>query len=308
MDKTSELELYKNLLKTIADPFFVIGEDGTYLDVFGGAERTLYDDVHSLKGKNIYNFMEREFADFFMEKVRLSFKINTMHSFEYQLETERVKDVPKNGPGGVQWFEARLVPLPSRYSGQRAVVALLINITERKKLQQILKELSYKDPLTLVGNRRYFFEKLDENIDLYAKDKIPCAVIVIDIDNFKNINDTFGHYVGDQVLKELSSILSFSLGKDDYIARFGGDEFVISLVGYRTSTLVLQWADKVREKVEKHLFRAGESELYITISMGITDMLILDNETTSIVCRADKALYEAKNQGRNRVKILLGYA
>lgn len=157
----------------------------------------------------------------------------------------------------------------------------------------------------MVANRRYFFEKLDNHIELYAKDKIPCAIIVLDVDNFKHINDTYGHYVGDQVLKEVSLILSSQLEKDDCIARFGGDEFIISLIGYPSSNLVFQWAEKMRLLIETHVFNVGEIDLRITISLGITDMLMMDSDTTSIVCRADKALYEAKHQGRNKVKLQL---
>lgn len=303
MERSKELELYENLLKTVADPFLVIGEDGMYLDVLGGTDRTLYDDAHALKGRNIYNFMEKEFAIFFMEKVSLTFDMNRIHCFEYPLQTDTIKGVPNTGPGGLQWFEVRMVPLPFLYDGQRAVVALIINISDRKKLQQKLKELSYKDPLTMVGNRRYFFEKLDEHIDLYAKDKVPCAVAVIDVDNFKHINDTYGHYVGDQVLKGVSELLSMGLKENDFIARFGGDEFIVAIIGYTHSDLVLKWADTMRTIIEKHTFVVGDVEISITISMGLTDMLMLDTETTSIVARADKALYEAKHQGRNRVKI-----
>jgi diguanylate cyclase (GGDEF)-like protein/PAS domain S-box-containing protein len=303
MDTPKELGVYESILKTIADPFFIIGENGTYLDVLGGTDRSLYDDAQTLKGKNIYHFMEKEFAQFFMDKVKMTFEMNRLHSFEYKLETETVKGILQNGPGGIQWFEARMFPLQFMYEGQKAVVTLLINITERKKLQQKLKDLSYKDPLTMVGNRRYFFEKLDAHIDIYAKDKTPCAVVVIDVDNFKIINDTYGHYVGDQVLKEISQLLTSGLQKDDYVARFGGDEFIVALIGYAGSDSVLKWADSIRMMIEQHPFIVGDITLFITISMGITDMLIMDGETTSIVSRADKALYEAKHNGRNRVEV-----
>ena len=303
MERSKELELYESILKTIADPFLVIGEDGTYLDVLGGTDRSLYDDAKALKGRNIYNFMDEDFATFFMEKVKITFKMSGIHSFEYQLETASIQGIPKNGPGGLQWFEVRMVALPSMFEGQRAVIALLINTTERKKLQQKLRDFSYKDPLTMVGNRRYFFEKLDEHIDIYAKDKTPCSVAIIDVDNFKLINDTYGHYVGDQVLKKVSELITCELKENDFIARFGGDEFILAVVGYLNSDMVITWANKVRTIIEKHPFTIGDITLSITISMGITDMFIMDGETTSIVSRADKALYEAKHQGRNRVEI-----
>ena len=302
MDRLPRLQLFETVLNTVADPFLIISEDGTYLEVLGGTDRTLYDEASLLKGKNIYRFMEPEFATFFMNKVMMTFEIGRMNCFEYQLETETVQGTGRDGPRGIQWFEARISPLPQKYEGKRAVVAQLINITERKKMQQRLKDLSYKDSLTMVGNRRYFFEKLDTHISEFSQKKVPASILVFDVDNFKQINDTYGHYVGDQVLVNLASMIQSRLAKDDYMARFGGDEFICALIGYSSSDEVIRWANSIRTLIEKTEFCFDTYRFHITISMGITDMLLIDTDTTTIVCRADQALYQAKHNGRNRVE------
>jgi diguanylate cyclase (GGDEF)-like protein/PAS domain S-box-containing protein len=302
MDRLSQLELLATVLNTVADPFIIISEDGVYLEVLGGTDRSLYDEATRLKGHNIHQFMEEDFANFFMDKILATFEMKRMHCFEYQLETESVQGTSRNGPRGMQWFEARVSPLQKKYEGKRAVVAQLINITERKKMQQRLKDLSYKDSLTMVGNRRFFFEKLDNHIALFLRDKVPASIIIIDVDKFKLINDTYGHYIGDQVLVQIASIINSQLGENDYIARFGGDEFICALIGYPSSDKIIRWANTMRNAIESTNFKFDTYEMHITISIGITDMLLIDTNTTTIVCRADQALYQAKHKGRNRVE------
>ena len=91
MNHHAMVDLYENLLRSIADPFFIIYEEGTYLDVFGGTERSLYDDAQTLKGKNIYDFMEVQFAQSFMQEVKRTLRNNMLHSFEYQLAPDTVQ-------------------------------------------------------------------------------------------------------------------------------------------------------------------------------------------------------------------------
>jgi diguanylate cyclase (GGDEF)-like protein/PAS domain S-box-containing protein len=300
MDRQAMLDLYENLLKSIADPFFIISDDGTYLDVFGGTERSLYDDAVALKGRNIYDFMEKDFAEFFMNQVHRTLEGTALNSFEYQLATETVDGIPKDGPGGTQWFEARLFPLESLFDGQRVVTALILNITERKHLQQKLRELSYQDSLTKVPNRRYFFEHLGEQLDMYTQDKIPLVVMILDIDHFKQINDTYGHYAGDQVLRQLVAVIQEVVPKHAIVARFGGDEFILSIT--RTPLPhAMELAELLRLSIHRHNFIFGESSLPITVSIGVSDVTIFDTDTATIVSRADKALYLAKEQGRDRV-------
>ncbi len=300
MDNQNISELYMNLFKTIPDPFFIVSESGTYLEVLGGIERSLYDDASSLKGRNIYEFSEKSFADFFMDQVHKTLDTGMLNCFEYQLETRKV-DLPKNGPGGIQWFEARLYPLANLYHGQRAVTAMIINISERKTMQQRLRDLSYMDPLTAVANRRFFLEHLEEELEGFLSDQTPVSVMILDIDHFKLINDSYGHLAGDQVLKDLVTIARSVLRKRDIIARFGGDEFIMSMVGVEIAE-THQIADQLREQVKQHEFSIEGVQLKVTISIGVSNASLYDTDISSIISRADKALYQAKELGRDQVR------
>ncbi len=288
-------ELSQSLFNTIPDPFFVVGEDGTYLEAFGGTERSLYDDGQLLKGKNIYEFMPSEFADFFIQQVKYTLSVGVLNTFDYKLETDQVQLSKKEGPGGTQWFEARMYPLNKLYKGQRAVTVMLINITERRNLQKKLRELSYLDPLTGLYNRRHFLERV--RMHLMEKGKV--HILICDIDHFKIINDTYGHLAGDAVLKEFANRAKELLKHTPAIARFGGDEFVIALTDL-SDEAAFAIAQTLRRAVAETPFPYQDKLLTVHISIGISQVFE-DLEETELIADADRALYQAKEAGRNQV-------
>lgn len=303
MERGAMHGLFENLLGSIADPWFIIAEDGTYLDAFGGTEKTLYDDARSLRGRNIHDFMEPGFATFFMEQVRGCLEGTKLHVFEYQLETGKVDGITKDGPGGMQWFEARIQPLKEPVEGHRAVTALILNITRRKKLQQQLRDLSSRDPLTNLPSRRWFFERFSEQLDLFIRDKVPLAVMILDIDRFKTVNTAYGHFAGDHVLRDLAALLEHLLRTEDALARFGDDEFIIWVEGLAFEA-VMELSEHIRDQVHRHTFSFGETVMSISVSIGVSAVSLFDTDVTGIVSRADKALCLAKERGRNRVERL----
>ena len=303
MENGALTDLSISLFNTIPDPFFVISEDGVYLEVLGGTERSLYDDGTPLRGRNIYEFMQKDFADFFMEHIKQTLQGVTLNCFEYQLETGKV-DLPQlDGPGGIQWFEARMYPMHKPYQGHRAVTVMIINITERRVLHQRLKELSYLDPLTSLANRRYFLERVTEELKEHHLRGTTVHVLLCDIDDFKSVNDTYGHLAGDLVLKEFSNVVKQVLKQAHTLARFGGDEFVISLVGMTTEQ-VLQKCEQLRIAVQEYKFMYEGHRLFVQVSIGFSQVVEEEIEVTSLIGRADKALYRAKENGRNQVMFL----
>jgi diguanylate cyclase (GGDEF)-like protein/PAS domain S-box-containing protein len=296
-------ELSISLFNTIPDPFLVISEDGVYLEVLGGTERSLYDDAHSLKGRNLFDFLEPEFANFFMSKIIETLNGKTLNCFEYELQTEQVDLTTKNGPGGLQWFEARMYPFPSLYKGHRAVTVMLINISERKLLHQRLNDLSYLDPLTAIANRRFFLERITEELQRFLINRVSVHVLLCDIDHFKNINDNYGHLAGDQVLKEFTSIAKSIFSVSHTIARFGGDEFVISVVGL-TSEQVMQKCEQLRQAVQDYPFTYEKQTMNIQVCIGVSEVSAYDADISKLIGRADNALYQAKETGRNKVVFL----
>jgi len=175
-----------------------------------------------------------------------------------------------------------------------------------KKLNVELKELSSKDPLTQLYNRRYFAEAASTMQSLSVRNNHHnISIIILDVDNFKNINDTYGHAIGDKVIVSLARILEDNCRKSDIVARFGGEEFVILL--YNTSiTFAQNIAENIRKNVEDFMMEIKDEELKFTLSLGVAQFEPqLDKDIECTINRADKALYRAKTSGKNKVLVNL---
>ncbi|MEN2985181.1 MAG: GGDEF domain-containing protein [Thermodesulfovibrionaceae bacterium] len=183
----------------------------------------------------------------------------------------------------------------------------IVNLTRKleKKNAQLkedintVKNIMNKDPLTGILNRRGFEKMLKKQISFALRHKLPLSVVMIDIDYFKKINDTYGHETGDKVLKIFAKTLEKSIRQEDIVGRFGGEEFVIAFPNTKIEQ-ALSAAERIRQKIEKMKIKAINGN--ITASFGITELLLADDEER-ILKRADEALYEAKRGGRNRCEI-----
>ncbi|MNP25795.1 Response regulator PleD [compost metagenome] len=158
-----------------------------------------------------------------------------------------------------------------------------------------LVELSVTDKLTGLKNRRYFQEKIEDQIILYRKVDKPFSVILLDIDHFKKVNDTWGHQTGDDVLERLAKILQAYSRKGDIVARYGGEEFVLILPDMDIDE-AKAIAERLRTAVAGSIWNTGS----ITISIGIATFTPTDSNAT-ILKKADQALYASKENGRNRI-------
>ena len=172
---------------------------------------------------------------------------------------------------------------------------------ELRVLKEKLQKQADKDPLTNLYNRRYFHNIADNILNISFRDKKNVGVIMIDIDFFKKVNDTYGHNVGDIVIKKLANLLLADTRKSDIVARFGGEEFVVLLPDTNKEGS-LKIAQKLREIVEKEIIKIDDEKTFsFTISLGVTTILLKDKNIEPSLDRADKALYIAKENGRNQV-------
>ncbi|GIW66887.1 MAG: hypothetical protein KatS3mg095_0785 [Candidatus Parcubacteria bacterium] len=184
-----------------------------------------------------------------------------------------------------------------------------------KKLLAEIKKLNflaYYDELTKVLNRRGFLENSEKIFQAVAykrkelerriKYRIPLSVIFLDIDNFKKINDTYGHKIGDRVLEIVAKILKTRLRDSDIIGRLGGEEFVVTLIGCDLKS-AQKVAEDLRQKIEKIKIRTSKGIFNITASLGV---VTYDKEKNfrELIDKADKAMYKAKKAGKNRVVVL----
>ena len=169
--------------------------------------------------------------------------------------------------------------------------------TDRLKRELALKDLASKDPLTGLLNRRSGEHLLKKYDDEKRQSKKLLCLIMIDIDNFKKINDTFGHAIGDQILVSSSQLLKKKARNTDSVIRWGGEEFLIIVPDSRLKD-ALEFAERIRKSIEQHIDKEVGR---ITASFGVAE-LSLDESTASLLNRADKALYKAKLDGKNCVK------
>ncbi len=172
-----------------------------------------------------------------------------------------------------------------------------------KEANEQLTLLAMTDPLTGAYNRRYFIDMLKNELLRARRYNYPISVMMIDIDHFKNINDRFGHNIGDQVIIEVVNISSDFLRKSDVFSRFGGEEFII-LLPETTLELATTIAERLCAKIANSPIDIPKKNLVITVSAGVTQVEAHEDTLEKIIKRADTALYQAKQQGRNRVVVL----
>ncbi len=186
--------------------------------------------------------------------------------------------------------------------GRRTIVKLVLQDTIDSRYQNQIYESAVRDPLTGAFNRKHFDEHVSSELSFARRHKMPLTLLIMDLDHFKNINDLYGHQMGDQVLVSVTKILSDSLRDDDFLARYGGEEFVVIARGIPVKGgLVL--GERIRQTVEKMELLTPEGEkISITASIGIatvSDPTGID--TATLVKESDMNLYKAKESGRNRV-------
>ena len=173
-------------------------------------------------------------------------------------------------------------------------------VIEAKRLMDHLKESTLRDAMTGLYNRRFLEEYVTTLVAASQRRKTPFSVLMLDLDYFKQVNDTFGHEAGDKVLKTLSEILSKSVRSSDMVVRYGGEEFLIILMD-TVSDVALTIAENIRAKVEETKISLPGTMLQKTISIGVSEFPLDADTFWQVVKYADVALYEAKTQGRNRV-------
>lgn len=174
--------------------------------------------------------------------------------------------------------------------------------------QERLKQVGFTDPLTRVNNRRFFDQRLGEEVAAALRNKQPLSCLFFDADHFKRINDELGHQAGDAVLIQLAELMNEQLRRNDVLCRYGGEEFV-GLLPSTPMHAATEIAERIRESIAEHHFNLPDkTTTKVTVSIGIAvldDHPYLDNASASrsLVAAADAAVYKAKENGRNRIEI-----
>jgi two-component system cell cycle response regulator len=167
------------------------------------------------------------------------------------------------------------------------------------KFHEEIEKLAITDGLTGLFNHRHFQERLKQEFHRLGRFPEPISLLIIDIDHFKEINDTYGHPVGDAVLKDVSDIIKKTIRNIDVPARYGGEEFTVILIGTNARG-ALKMAERLRKAVMKKVFSAESKDFQITVSIGLSTSHDNIRSKEELIEKADKALYHAKKTGRNR--------
>ena len=202
--------------------------------------------------------------------------------------------------GNEYWVDLSILPLPDKNGKVTHFAAIQRDISDYKKLEQDLQTLCRTDPLTTAANRRAFNEIISQEFSRFKRSQKEYALVMIDLDHFKSINDQHGHGTGDHVLIEVTERCKDNLRVHDIIARLGGEEFCI-LLPYTNQEQAQKVAERLRQKIEIMPIISEGKRIKVTISVGISLVAVGDVDGHDAIERADKKLLEAKSMGKNRV-------
>ncbi|CAM3614696.1 putative diguanylate cyclase YdaM [Pseudomonas reidholzensis] len=206
-----------------------------------------------------------------------------------------------NAQGEVRWLSDKCFINQQREGEDRVIiVGIAEDITDKKQLEGELQRLATTDVLTQSSNRRHFFECAQQAFDTAREDGSALAFLLLDIDDFKLINDSYGHQEGDQVLQRIADSGKAVLRRGDQFGRIGGEEFAAVFPGC-TAEVAEQIAERLQREIQRLSFTHGQQAYGVTVSQGLTGLTAADDSLDSLFARADAAMYQAKRQGKNQI-------
>jgi len=291
---------FQAFAQVLPDVALVLDDQGRYVDFFGAASPLLAMPPEEFLGKFLHQVLEPALAEQCYQTLQATLSSGTTQVLEYELAL----------PDGVRTFEGRTsqIPgyrIPGQTSSERRQYLLWVarDISERKLAERRIRQLAYFDPLTRLPNRRNLQEHLERLLSEVIRHHKNGALLYLDLDDFKRINDSVGHSVGDQLLQEVAGRLQESVRSSETIARLGGDEFVIvSEPQAQTRSAAAEDAAAIAYRVLECFsqpFVIESSAYNVRPSIGIS---LIDPDTQSggdILKRADTAMYNAKHRGGN---------
>lgn len=203
--------------------------------------------------------------------------------------------------GQVRWLSDKCFINRQAEPGQPVIiVGIAEDITEKKQMETELQHLATTDVLTQSSNRRHFFECANHEFEQARQQGTPMAFLLLDIDDFKVINDTYGHQEGDNVLQHIAESGRAALRRGDVFGRIGGEEFAAVFPGCAPD-MAMQVAERLQREIQRLSFSHDNQTFGITVSQGLTSLTAEDESLDTLFARADAAMYEAKRQGKNRI-------
>ena len=278
----SEKKLFKSAFDEIIALFDISKEITTYLDT---------DKVFASFSEQLRRHMDFEECRFFTDEADPEFRADAVLTLKLA-----GKPFGQLACRGVKEKDAEKFFI----LGQQFMLGM-----RRAILYQKVQEMATMDSLTHIFSRRYWFERSGQELARSLKFDYRCSCLMLDVDHFKDINDRYGHLVGDAILVEVSRIIRENIRQIDLLGKYGGEEFCLLLTETDTENAVLA-AERIRAAVEAAVIRAYDESLSSTISIGISAFPGDAHELSGLIDSADSALYAAKQSGRNKVCVYTG--
>lgn len=282
-------------IQAIPDTMLVVRKNGTLLAQYGGRDNQMLFDLKKRGKPSIFESLPSKLGLHWEAQIALVLRTGETQTGEFRLTR---KSTTRN-------YETRMVPYT-----EDSVLIMIRDISDRKQATEKVRRLAYYDTLTNLPNRQSFLTELSAAVEACEASGTMLAVLYIDLDHFKRINDSLGHKVGDELLKTVSNRLASAVRKDDYVARYGrggprvqlarlgGDEFTVILGELDGVEEAEQIAERIRLSLKKPLKHDGH-EFVITPSIGISVYPDDGADIDTLLKNADVAMYQAKAAGRN---------
>ena len=280
-------KLFRIIAENVQDVIVLINDKYEYIYVSPSSNEVYGFDSKEYIGKSSLWHVHPED----MPRLEQNFRQALLGAKTYSLRL-RIK----HKVDGWLWSELKASPVYDEWDNFKHMVMIIRDVTLQKKNEDQLEYFAYHDFLTDLPNRRLFTERL--LVELTQNQARSFAVCLLDIDYFKNINDQFGHDIGDSVIREFGRRLSITIGKDAVVARLGGDEFVLLLPDVETEAHAKETAQAIQLAIEEP-WSMKHTTLNVTTSIGISLVTSTMTTVTSVLKDADDAMYEAKRSGKN---------
>lgn len=294
IETNEEKEAIRDLYEYAPCGYHSLAPDGSILRINDTELKWLGYERDEVINKNFINFVAEESKKIFEINFPKFLKNGSINNIEFDLIRKNKSRLPVS-------ISATLIRSPE---GQPIMSrSIVVDISERRAFEKRLLELSTRDALTGLSNRRHFYDLANQAINVSSRDNTSLAIAILDIDHFKKINDTYGHHTGDVVLKTLSDKTKSFLRAGDIFARIGGEEFAIILpkLSAESAASVLI---RLKDSISALSIKTAENEIIkISISVGLTEKFENEKDIDLMMKRADVALYRSKGEGRNRVSI-----
>ena len=283
----------RNILDTLREPVLIVDGGGAIITV-----NNAWDEWQPGMAKASYlDIMER--AELSLSTTQgLALRVSLDATLEGVDEDRECDICTTTADGTEQWFTVRIRAFS--HLGRRHALIAHADISRLKRAERELRQLAITDGLTQLANRRHFDERIHEEAERCQRYGRLLVLLMLDIDHFKQVNDTYGHPAGDLVLRRVADICRESTRGLDLVARFGGEEFAILLPETDVAG-ALQLAERIREDVQATPMLYGDRTIRVTVSCGLAQLGQGDSDARQLLKDADAALYEAKKGGRNRV-------